>query len=65
MGLICQIQQLKLRWLALGLIVAGLVNGLAAETDGVVLMENYCLDCHDSDTRKGEVNLEKALAAKP
>ena len=65
MGLIRQIQQLKLRWLALGLLVAGLVKGLAAETDGVVLMENYCFDCHDSDTRKGEVNLEKALAAKP
>ena len=43
-----------------------LPNGVSAvEQPGLVLIENYCLDCHDSDSQKGEVDLEAALGAKP
>ena len=43
-----------------------LANGLSAvEHPGSALIENYCLDCHDSDAQKGEVDLEAALGAKP
>ena len=35
------------------------------EHPGPALIENYCLDCHDSDSQKGEVDLEAALGAKP
>jgi len=43
-----------------------LANGLSAvEHPGSALIEHYCLDCHDSDAQKGEVNLEAALGAKP
>ena len=65
MGLIRGINRLRGTWLALCLIFVGLAKGLAAEVDGVALMESYCLDCHDGETQKGEVNLEAALEAKP
>ena len=43
-----------------------LAKGVAVvEHPGPALIENYCFDCHDSDTQKGEVNLEAALGAKP
>jgi len=43
-----------------------LANGLSAvEHPGSALIENYCFDCHDSDSQKGEVDLEAALGAKP
>ena len=58
-------QQSIQRVLALGLFFIGLTKGLAAEADGVALLGNYCFDCHDGDTQKGEVNLEAALGAKP
>ena len=65
MGLIRLKKRSRKRWLALGLIFVGLAKGWAAEVDGVALMESYCLDCHDGETQKGEVNLEAALGAKP
>ena len=37
----------------------------AVEQRELALIENYCLDCHDSDSQKGEVDLEAALGAKP
>ena len=58
-------QQSIQRVLALGLFFISFTKGLAAEADGVALLGNYCLDCHDGDTQKGEVNLEAALRAKP
>ena len=64
-ALIRQILQLYIRWFALALIINVPVKGLAAETEALVLMENYCLDCHNRDTQKGEVNLEAALVARP
>ena len=43
-----------------------LANSVSAvEHPGLSLIENYCFDCHDSDSQKGEVNLEAALEAKP
>ena len=65
MGLIRGINRLRGTWLALCLIFVGLAKGLAAEVDGVALMESYCLDCHDGETQKGEVSLGAALEAKP
>ena len=65
MELINRKQQPIQRVLALGLFFIGLAKGWAVEVDGVGLMENYCLDCHDGDTQKGEVNLEAALEARP
>ena len=65
MGLIRGINRSRGTWLALCLIFVGMAKGLAAEVDGVALMESYCLDCHDGETQKGEVNLEAALEAKP
>ena len=65
MGLIRLKKRSPKRWLALGLIFVGLAKGWAAEVDGVALMESYCLDCHDGETQKGEVNLEAAFEAKP
>ena len=37
----------------------------AVEQPGLALIENYCLDCNDSDSQKGEVDLEAALGAQP
>jgi len=51
--------------LALGLSWLGLVKSMATEVNSVALIEKFCLDCHDGDTQKGEVNLEAALYAKP
>ena len=65
MGLIRGINRSRGTWLALCLIFVGLAKVWAAEVDGVALMESYCLDCHDGETQKGEVNLEAALEAKP
>lgn len=31
----------------------------------LVTIEDYCLDCHDSETAKGDVDLEKALSEQP
>ena len=43
-----------------------LANGLSAvEHPGSALIEHYCLDCHDSDSQNGEVDLEGALGVKP
>ena len=64
-ALIRQLLHLYIRWFALALIINVPVKGLAAETEVLVLLENYCLDCHNRDTQKGEVNLEAALVARP
>lgn len=59
-------KQQPIQWVfALVLFFIGLAKGWAVEVDGVGLMKNYCLDCHDGDTQKGEVNLEAALEARP
>ncbi len=43
-----------------------LSNGVSAvDQPELALIKNYCLDCHDSDSQKGEVDLEAALGAKP
>jgi hypothetical protein len=65
MGMLLRKQQSILVLLAFGLTWLGLAKGMAAEVSGVALIENFCLDCHDGDTQKGEVNLEAALEAKP
>ncbi|MGA0327704.1 MAG: DUF1587 domain-containing protein, partial [Limisphaerales bacterium] len=36
-----------------------------AENHASAVLEQFCLDCHDQETQKGEVNLEKALATQP
>ena len=47
------------------LLALSLAKGMAAEVSGVALIKNFCLDCHDADTQKGEINLEAALEVKP
>ena len=36
-----------------------------AENHASAVLEQFCLDCHDQETQKGEVNLEKAIATQP
>ena len=65
MGLLLQKQKLIQVLLIFCLACLGLVKGVASEVAGVDLIKNFCLDCHDGERRKGEINLEAALNAKP
>ncbi|MDP6794123.1 MAG: DUF1592 domain-containing protein [Verrucomicrobiota bacterium] len=38
------------------------VSVSSSERPPVAFLEKYCLDCHDSDTAKGELNLERLLS---
>ena len=38
---------------------------MADELSGVTLIKNFCLDCHDGETQKGEINLKAALGSEP
>ena len=38
---------------------------LGVEDDAFIHIKNYCIDCHNNDTQKGEINLEAALMVKP
>ena len=55
------------RSLALGLcftlLIAGPVCGQISEEPSLSILQNYCLDCHDSDLAKGGLDLEPALDA--
>ena len=42
-----------------------LVKIMADELSGVTLIKNFCLDCHDGETQKGEINLKAALGSEP
>ena len=42
-----------------------LVKIMADELSGVTLIKNFCLDCHDGETQKGEINLKAALDSEP
>jgi hypothetical protein len=42
--------------------VSLVVSVSSSETPPVAFLERYCLDCHDGDTAKGELNLERLLA---
>ena len=42
-----------------------LVKIMADELSGVALIKNFCLDCHDGETQKGEINLKAALGSEP
>ena len=37
------------------------VSVSASEKPPVAFFERHCLDCHDADTAKGELNLERLL----
>jgi hypothetical protein len=51
--------------LALMLAVSGGGHAIAAENSrpGRVMIEQYCLDCHDGESKKGELDLTVALGA--
>ena len=36
-------------------------SSITADERVVTILENYCLDCHDDDTRKGKLSLESIL----
>ena len=42
-----------------------LAKSMADELNGVTLIKNFCLDCHDGETQKGEINLKAALDSEP
>ena len=42
-----------------------LVKIMADDLSGVTLIKNFCLDCHDGETQKGEINLKAALDSEP
>ena len=42
-----------------------LIKIKADELSGVTLIKNFCLDCHDGETQKGEINLKAALDSEP
>ena len=42
-----------------------LVKIMADELSGATLIKNFCLDCHDGETQKGEINLKAALGSEP
>ena len=42
-----------------------LAKSMADELSGVTLIKNFCLDCHDGETQKGEINLKAALGSEP
>ena len=65
MGFVFQKRKLIQVLLIFCLAWLGLVKGTASEVAGVELIKNFCLDCHDGERRKGEVDLEAALNAKP
>ena len=43
----------------------GLTPAIAADPAWVPLVRTYCLDCHDGEVNKGELNLEAVLAQAP
>ena len=47
--------------IALMLIAGAAVNGEPIPEAPLTIIETYCLDCHDADTEKGDINLEHAV----
>ena len=65
MGLLIRKPQPILILLFLFMTFHDLVKIMADELSGVTLIKNFCLDCHDGETQKGEINLKAALGSEP
>ena len=65
MGLLISKPQPILILLFLFMTFHDLVKIMADELSGVTLIKNFCLDCHDGETQKGEINLKAALGSEP
>lgn len=58
-----QSNSVRALWLTalIGSFVLGANKGSGATKDVRALVEDYCLDCHDKDSLKGDLNLERLL----
>ena len=65
MGLLIRKPQPILILLCLFMTFHDLAKSMADELSGVTLIKNFCLDCHDGETQKGEINLKAALGSEP
>ena len=65
MGLLIRKPQPILILLCLFMTFHDLEKSMADELSGVTLIKNFCLDCHDGETQKGEINLKAALGSEP
>ena len=65
MGLLIRKPQPILILLCLFMTFHDLAKSMADELSGVTLIKNFCFDCHDGETQKGEINLKAALGSEP
>ncbi|MGH7955664.1 MAG: DUF1587 domain-containing protein, partial [Opitutaceae bacterium] len=47
------------------MVVVGLLNPARGADSAATLIKNYCIDCHDSGQRKGDLSLEEIDPANP